>query len=633
MRKGIGTVACFLALAGCALAQNDPSPLSWQEIRDHQPAGLHLKISLAKTEYVQGEKIEAKLDYTNDDPKTTYGLDVGSPGPGGLFRAEDAKGQPVADAKEWIRDGVPMMEEGLFVTNRLGSYSITLPVNADVRFDRPGEYYLYAEASVSKENSHEPPSIWIVSDKIPIKIIPLSRAREKQIIAEALGKIGTSDSPYGTGASDGFAELNYLQTPAAREAELPFLAKPRLAWVAGYGFLSAVDPGKESERILNAVKSGKLILGQEGVYTYGEAKAFAVPHRSTIGLPDREVRDQFQLIEKAEEAAQKEILTALVAASGQGGPNQVHVLWTAFEMTASHGSTRMPDSDGGAARAAVAKHQLELSPDEIHELFNNWTYWSGADFLPLVRREATASDPNPSAILILADYDPAAARPLALQEFNRAPPRFFPPDFPDPAYPPVDLFMAVKPLPLPEIDSTLRILLANSHGTLGPLLPAICVFGSPNLLPDVLAAFHQYSKNWNEEWAKMLLLYAFRADPKLATDAFEHEIETRNASGELLINQLYNVWNDKAQPFVVWALQQSDPKMVFAAITDLQSHGDATAVDPMIDALERLGTSKESVQNVADTARWLLREPRAPYSEAQKKRLDALAGLAPATGR
>jgi hypothetical protein len=639
MSKGIGTVVCFLALAGLALAQNDPSPLSWQEIRDHQPASLHLKISLTKTEYAQGERIEAKLDYTNDDPKTTYLLAVGGEGPGGLFCAEDAKGHRVVDPGEWERASIVMMGGGLYVNYPLGSHSITLPVNNNVRFDRPGTYNLYAEAELTPE-PFRPPSIWIVSDKIPIKIVPLSRARQKQMIAEALGKIGTTDSLEAPGVRDGFAELNYLQTPAAREAEMPFLAKPRLAWMAGYGFLSAIDPAKESARILNAVKSGKLILGEEGIYTYGEAKAFSVPHRSTIGLPDKEERAQFKRVYKAEEEARNEMVTALVTASGHSGPSQARVLWTAFEMTASHGSPRMPDPDGGAARAAIAKHQLELSPEEVHQLFMNWTYWSSDDFLPLVRREATASDADPAALLILADADPAAARPLVLKEFNSGGnPSFlvddstFPPANRNFNYPPADLFLAVKPMPLPEVDSMLRTILANSHDKLGPVLPVIRVFGSPNLLPDVLAAFHQYSKNWNEEWAKFLLSYAFRTDPKQATEAFEHEIETQNASGELLINQLFNVWNDKAQPFVLWALQQSDPKLVLAAVTDLQFHGDATTIDPMIGALERLGTSKESVQQVADFARWLLKEHRTPYSDAQKKRLDALAGLAPAKSR
>lgn len=399
---GIGTVACFYALCGIAAAQTAPSPLSWQEIRANQPPSLHLKVTLPKTEYQQGELIEAKLDYSNDDPATTYSLGVGAEGPGGVFCAEDANGHRVANPREWVDEVAPVMEDGLSMISRLGSYQTNLTVNHDVRFDRPGAYALFAEASVDKDHSGGNHPVWIVSDKVTITIDRLTRAREREIIADALAKIGAAESPDENDARKGFAELNELQTRKALDAELPFLGKPKLAWTAGQGFLLGPNPAKQSVRILNAVKSGDLIVGQDGIYIYGMAKAFATPHLPMNGMSNDRRQSQNQAIEAAQSAARKEIVDALVAASGQSGPHQAQVLWTAFEQTEPHGAERMPDPDGGVARAALAKHQLELSPDEIVELFNNWTYWGSADFLPLVRREATASNPDPFALVILA---------------------------------------------------------------------------------------------------------------------------------------------------------------------------------------------------------------------------------------
>jgi hypothetical protein len=59
---------CFLfCLAGLSRVQAGIDE-KWKEVRDHQPPGLQLKVTLSKHIFFQGERIDAKLDFSNDDP-------------------------------------------------------------------------------------------------------------------------------------------------------------------------------------------------------------------------------------------------------------------------------------------------------------------------------------------------------------------------------------------------------------------------------------------------------------------------------------------------------------------------------------------------------------------------------------
>jgi len=620
MSKPLGIAALLFALSGFAFAQNVPPSADWQKVRDHQPAALNLKMTLAKDHFYQGEKIDATLDFVNDDASHPYILIIGNGMSGGFFYAQDATGHQVANPRQqyylWHGDGGFV---GFVSPHVLGAYSLTLPVNDSVRFDQPGDYTLFAESMVTQGTlgyGPEASPAWIVSDKTTITILPLTPDKEKQIIADALNKIGTGDSPNDSSVRDGISELNALQTPAARESELPLLSKAPLASEAGWGFIGAANPSAEAPRIMEAVQSGKLLPCGEAIRLYGVLKASGLvfDHSPTEQDATKRARE----MEQAENQARKDLITAMLFASGQEGPNHVEALWIAFQQMVS---PNYSDLDGGVIRAELAKHQLELAEQHVHELINLWIYHEGsADFLPLIRREANKPKPDPSVLIIFAGLSPREARPLVLKEFDRQYCPFFARDSPSP-----DLYCFVKPMPLPEIDSLLRKKFAQTCSGSWPILPAISCFGSSNLLPDVLAAYHRYGKGWDSGVEKNLFCYWLRADPKQATVAYEHEITTDEDHGLILAEQLNASWTDNGLPIALWMLKQPNAQLVLTGIGTLQQHADLSTVEPILSALKRIEGNKDWAQGVTETARGMLASTRWHYTDEQRKRLEALA--------
>jgi hypothetical protein len=150
-----GILLVMLAVCPFEL-QAAPTP-PWQKVRYHQPAALHLKLTLNRDHFFQGEKIEATLEFSNDDAKKPFTLMVGTATPGAVFHAADANGGAVIDPLEWRDDWYPMAVTGPVAAHILGQYSLTLPINDRLRFDRPGVYTLYAQAWVTEGTSFAAP--------------------------------------------------------------------------------------------------------------------------------------------------------------------------------------------------------------------------------------------------------------------------------------------------------------------------------------------------------------------------------------------------------------------------------------------------------------------------------------------
>src|SRR5450631_2890530 len=106
-------IGIIVAVVSMRLLCAQAAPVSsWQEIRNHQPAALHLKMTLAKDHFYQGEKIDATLDFSNDEATKPYSLAVGAGARGAVFHATDEKGNVVPDPLQWRKDWYPMVSTG-----------------------------------------------------------------------------------------------------------------------------------------------------------------------------------------------------------------------------------------------------------------------------------------------------------------------------------------------------------------------------------------------------------------------------------------------------------------------------------------------------------------------------------------
>ncbi len=579
-----GWMGVALAVIGSCFLYAQATPDSkWQELRGKQPPALHLKLTLPKTEFFQGEQIDATLDYSNDDPKISclvgsyYGtLDE----PPAIFHALDEKGNAAPDPLKWYHPLFPPLFDWARILHDLtkGPYTLTLPVNDTVRFDQPGVYVLYAESAS------------LVSQKITITITSLSADKEKQIITGVLQKIGAD----GSSARKEISELGYLQTPAARAALISLLDPSRhapLDWVKE-GLFAAPDPTVEAAQILAEVQAEKLNMDEHGVKLYGELKLFHV-----LAVEDRG---------EVERVARQEVIDA------------TKDLWMAFEE--SRGKNRGdPDSDGGKARAALAAHQLKLPANHVKELMDNWDKWGSSDFLPLVRREAGPPTNNINALIALVGIKPDEARPRIIEEFQRPNSRFWEDNYPASTFLP-----SVQPMPLPQFDSLFRSKLREGKLPASIIISVIGCFGSPVLLPDVLDFYRKNGSTWNDTIKAGLFLYWLRCDPKSAIPALEQEIQTHaNGDGWDLLGPFnYLPWTDDELPIALWALKGSDPNLAYGGIVLVLAHGDEMSLDPAISTLERLGPGSDTTHYV----RQFLKSTRWHYTDEQRKRLETLAG-------
>jgi hypothetical protein len=606
---------------------------SWDQIRTAQPSALHLKMTLAKDHFFQGERIEADLEFSNDDPNTSWSVAVGAGTPGAIFRAIDASGRQLVEPMQWFYNWYPIVIEGPIANHPFGKYALKLPVNATVRFDAPGIYSLYAFTTVTEGTAIDgKPRADLVSDLVRITLVPIKPDEEKAIIAEALDKIAKAAPNSWPGPRDGFEELSYLQTRASRDQLIGFLGKPDLEYWVRDGLLGAPDPEAEADRIMASVKAAKLVPSDSGAELYDELKTAGMLRGSSPqGMPEQEASRRYEDMRKAGAVAKQELLAAAIAAAGDHGPATVEALWSAFEDQAVHKNPGEPDHDGGKARAALAAHQLELSPAHVKRLFDAWPYWGSADFLPLVRRELKSPANHLTALIALAGFKPDEARPLVIAELSNPSSPIF-----EGAYQASELLPGIPPMPMPQFDATFREQL-DRWGERGfPTIPLINAFGSPALLPDVLRAWNAFGHDevhgasrtvkWDDQIKTCFFRYWLRCDPKAGAIALEKEIESREKEGAgFFAFVLRPGWSDDLKPIVDWALDNPETIYVNQGVYALEKRGNDGDIDRVISAIERTRGNVADPKFSSREAAELLKTAHWHYTDAQRKRLGELA--------
>jgi hypothetical protein len=414
----------FSILFGAGARADKGMDQKWQEVRDHQPPGLQMKLILPKDHFFQGEEINGTIEFANNSPAPYY-LWAGSASRFGrasgiAFFAESTSGDGVIDPLAWIWNKVDDMGmNGMGTFKDLGTWSITLPTAYWLRFDKPGTYTLYVWSDRAQAGDQPKPGVQgqspthvqLVSDRITITIDPLTPEQEEQTLAEAKVKLATTAD-----RGEGALELNALQTPSARDALRPLLDdkdNSGASNVASTGLMEAPDLRAEATLLFADVSQGKLAVNGAIQWAYSWTKTYGmpdgsstVPYAQQTPAMQEELANQRLAWSQALASARQEILDAAEKATGGSGPAYVQTLWTAF----------MGNRLDPQARAAVVAHQLELSQENKDRVLREWFFelreshrvhppgyssvpmngiprWGGEDFLPLVREALAVSSP------------------------------------------------------------------------------------------------------------------------------------------------------------------------------------------------------------------------------------------------
>jgi len=627
MKRTLLAIGFSLILPLAAQAQFGQMLPAWQDIRQAQPAGLQLKLTLPKDHFYQGEVIPAELEFSNSSADL-YHLWVGTYDRSGRipdigFKADDAAGQPVRDPLAWyfMMGG---MGGGLGNISNLGEWKISLPVNQWLSFDKPGVYTVYAWSNrVQKGDKDANPNrsegIALVSDKIQITIDPLPPDKEKQIIDTAKGVLALGGEP----AQMAREQLRYLGTPASRAALVPLLADQPAAFDAAMGLCASPDPAIEAGQVLNAVSSGRLPLNAQITDIYSRLKAhdlLASVNRAKMGPQDGQ---QFaQTLMQATTQARDEITAAAAKASGGKGDAYLAVLLTKFQQ----------DSHDPATREELAKHQLELSQQQAEGILSGWDWVGGDEFLPLAEKMAAAPAYNISALKALIKSRPGEALGLLKMDAQQPKSNFF-----GPRHGSIRVHrIHLNPAPDPAMDDALRTKL-KSGTDLETTAFYIQEFASPALLPDVRAVYQEHAGKWACEIQNYFLWYLLRCDPKGGADALATALASRASTGcyKMLLGEvLTDRWDDAALPIVLTALDDPEPEVALGAAQVLALHANAANVEKAIAALERLDAASAPANPTPGTirrgrpamiAQQLLDNKDAHFTPDQQQRLQKVA--------
>lgn len=643
----LALVSSFL-LSGCARSV-DP----WKELRSKQPAALHLKLTLPKAQFSQGEIIDATLEYSNDDSIKPYSLQVNTDWI--IFDTVDEKGalkqghSPMSDAR-WLLDHYN--HEYLSAEKTIGYFSLKQPVNYTIHFDKPGVYTLCVRSKIAKgAYTNSTDTTTLVSNTITITILPLSPENESNLIAAALKKIkdnSPSDDPntyHPDKIKDAIMELAFMQTPSSQDALFGLMVEGTfLSDSDNYleeSILCAHDPAAEAERILTLVKSGKIVPNSALVVIYRYLTEYSLREKYRVSNPDKKASDILcQHFPQECGSAKKELIDAALMASEGKGPAYVEALWTAFEVAYDLNHVFLYDTelDRGKARTALVQHQLELPRGHVMHLLSFWREWGGVDFLPLIRREALSPINNPTALIALAELRPEEARPLIIKDLSSPDSKLFADDYyyneqvqwHFSNWGALDLMGTIPPMPLPQFDSLFRKKLAEKKR----VIEVIRCFGSPALLPDVRKSYFENNIEYDCPYRmggidgeKCLFSYWLRNDFKTAAPILEKRLGDRSVPWTIFreLDKFTNPWTADYLPFVKSLLQSKYPVLVFQAIDILEKRDNESSINSVIQALEKLRAYRDEMYSAQRTAEGLLLRKRWHYTEEQKRRLESLA--------
>jgi len=628
----------FLAVAWNCLAQDKESRRPWQEVRDQQPAGVHLTMTLPKTHYHMGEVITATLKFSNETA-VVYHLAGPSGGRSGrvqdvAFRAKAEDGSFVSDPLQWYLENHFLMGGGGGTEKRLGDWGFSLAANQWLQFERPGTYQLYAWSSCLsageryKPGEKPPARVELVSDPVTITIEPLTAEEEKKIIDEAVQVLkGPRQPGRFDPAFDAMERLRFLQTPAAGDVLLQYV-DASYSGEAWFAFLGRPNYAASAAHILALVQEGHLGLSEGLLYLYGTLKSGSFRDLLVGGSGQR-----------PDLAAREELYLAARGVIEQGGSS------SAFFADLLAWYQRNPQDP--QIRSLLIQRQLELPQKQIDLVFGDdvWRMEDKGllvekDFLPLIRELAKPESHLPNALEALAKLAPEEAKRIVVEDVRLNRPVYQPPPN---VYPGNRDFRALAALPdreLPELDAPLRERLARDSQN-GPGLEATMLlvdrYATKALLPDVLRFFQGREGHWQCVLQAAVLRYWIRCDRVAGLESLERALGKNGPDDTgcyrmVLTDVLEKNWVDDAMPLVLGALNNDDPEVVRNAVKLLEAHAGPETAEKIIAKIEaaagdlpkdskrrdqQLRLSRSLIRSLLENKRWTL-------THAQLERLQKL---------
>jgi hypothetical protein len=161
------------------------------------------------------------------------------------------------------------------------------------------------------------------------------------------------------------------------------------------------------------------------------------------------------------------------------------------------------------------------------------------------------------------------------------------------------------------------------------------------LLPEVINFYTPKEGRWACDIQAAVLKFWIRCDAPEGVEALSRALNARERTKcyrGVLMEVLFEDWNEAALPVVEHALQDGDPEVLISVVRVLEKHADAKWIPACIEAMERAGTplpgdgtKRGEASMLRSTAQSLLESQRWKPDDAQKERLRKIAAP-PAAG-
>jgi hypothetical protein len=526
--------------------------------------GLELKLTVPKSEFALGERIPVTITGSGDtggEPwQVWYGCSpVAESMDALIFRGTATDGQPVKDpyARERRRRSCSECPHGQ--ARSVQGFSETVPLNAYLRFERPGTY------EVSVELTAQSPNALPLTDKTPdrrreiIRSAPLTLTigPARPVDLAALAKRARSHQR--ETFEPAIQELSYLATPEARETLLDLLDDGGYS-VEELAILSQPDPQGTAANLLARITSGRLMA------TQGNRNLYA-------SLVTREQAVDYAVLEKVRHHFDETVGPLLAQ---KGGPAYLEYVLTSL----LHSEKPLENP----LRERLVRDQLQLTGDQFETLTVNWRQLGGPDLLPIVK-QAMDQPHSTWAKHILVTRFPNEARPYVIEAFKD----------------PEQRFLSLYDLPrevIPELQPWFQAELAKPNPDYDRALRGIDRYGAPDLLPGVIDLL--MVRQWTDESSQHKHLsiaagftYWLRLEPDAGAQGLRGYLEKSGKNPRLVERILQEEWFPTLEPLLGEYLASDDPKSQEVAISALARWADVKWLEPCLSTCEKLPRQSE----------------------------------------
>ncbi len=405
----------------------------------------------------------------------------------------------------------------------LGQYSQVFDLNEWVRFDKPGQYRLYASTTRVSPKDNNGKSVSLCSQIIKLKIVPADENFVSGVINGAVKELHLKDEEV---RSRAVRRLRFLSSPEAVQVLVTVLgdSDSNLSSEAFLGIIGSRDWANAKKILREKMDDPDIVINDLYIQTLGFV-SLSRQEYPIVSLSDdlsaekkEEIGKKIKEVAVKREQAEIEALKYLASIINKKSGRALGI-----------GSQLLIDRKIGSGNSqnALTRSFLNLSRKEQEEILKySWDKVRNSDFELILkniledsslyeRYEDWRFSGFPSVVLFrYKEFNPVRAKELIIEDIKRPKPHFS-----------GDVLCSLPDANLPEIEGVLlKHLLLDEGVDQFKLAPLIERYATAKILPQVIEYYQKKEGRWACAIQNSLLRYFVKNDRKNGLTAVERAV-------------------------------------------------------------------------------------------------------------